>query len=164
MNRLSRLFLLAGLPVIALSFSSCSSISEGDSSVATITKVNPYHLKAGQRIITDDRMIAFEQVHRYHGAITSEDYLARFGHYFTIFWKTSAKGSDVTVKLEYTQSNTGPTIHSKEVLVAGAKARNSTEIEVIGDEYLKNGPVTSWKVTLLSGGQSLAESRSFLWK
>lgn len=163
MNRLSRLFLLTGFPVIALSFSSCSSTSDSGS-IATITKVNPYHLQPGQRIITDDRMIAFEQVHHYHGAITAEDFVNKFGHYFSIFWKTTAKGSDVTVKLEYTQANTGATIHVKEVAVANPKSRNTTKIEVIGEEYAKNGPVTSWNASIISGGQAIAEFPSFLWK
>ena len=148
---------------MALSLVSCASHS-GDGGVATITKVNPYHLQPGKRIETDDRMISFEQRHYYHGAVTGEEFLAKFGHYFTIFWKNEAKGSDFTVKLEYTQGNTGPEIHVKEVQVPDAGRRNTTKIEVVGDEYRQNGPVTSFKVSLITGGETVAESRSFLWK
>ncbi len=148
---------------MALSLVSCASNSSGGG-VATITKVNPYHLQPGQRIETDDRMISFEQRHHYHGAVTAEDFVGKFGHYYTVFWKTDAKGSDFTVKLEYTHANTGPTIHVKEVSVPAAKARNTTKFEVIGQEYSQNGPVTSFKVSLISGGATVAESRSFLWK
>ncbi len=148
---------------MALSLVSCASKS-GTGGVASITKVNPYHLQPGKRIETEDRMIAFEQRHYYHGAITAEDFQEKFGHYFTIFWENDAKGTDYTVKLEYTQANTGPEVHVKEVQVPGAKSRNTTKIEVVGEEYRTNGPVTSFKVSLLSGGETVAESRSFLWK
>lgn len=163
MNRLSLLFLSIGLPLVASLSISCSSTS-GSGGVAQITKVTPYHLKPGMWIITDDPMIAFEQQHRLHGAITAEEYAAKFGHYFTIFWETASKGSDFTVRLEYTQGNTGPTIHTKEAAVSGARGKNATKIDVVGEEYSKNGPITSWKVTVFSGGQPVAESKSFLWK
>lgn len=163
MNRLSRLFLLAGLPALALSLVSCAT-SPDAGGVATITKVNPYHLQPGKRIETEDNMIAFEQRHYYHGAIDATDFMEKFGHYFSIFWKNDAKGADYTVKLEYTQANTGPEIHVKEVQVPGAGSRNTTKIDVIGEEYQTNGPVTSFKVSLISGGQTVAENRSFLWK
>ena len=148
---------------MALSLVSCASNS-GGSGVATITKVNPYYLQPGKRIETQDAMISFEQRHYIHGAVSSEDFLGKFGHYFTVFWKTKAKGSDYTVKLEYTQANTGPEVHVKEVQVPSAKSRNTTKLEVVGDEYNTNGPVTSFKVSLVSGGETVAESRSFLWK
>lgn len=148
---------------MVLSMVSCASSSSGDG-VATITKVNPYHFQPGQRIETDDRMVAFEQRHYSHGAITAEDFVGKFGHYYTVFWKTEAKGSDFTVKLEYTHANTGPTIHVKEVQVPSAKRRNTTKFEVIGEEYRLNGPITSFKASLVSGGNTVAESRSFLWE
>ena len=47
------------------------------------------------------------------GAITAEEYRERYGYYFTIFWKTDAPGSPNTVRLEYTQANTGATVHVK---------------------------------------------------
>lgn len=163
MNRLSRLFLLAGLSAVALTFSACSS-TEGSGSVARITKVNPYHLKPGEWVKTEDRMIAFEQAHRYHGAITAEEYADRYGYYFTIFWKSEAPGSTNTVRLEYTLGNTGPEIHVQDVPIVSAKRRNTTEIQVTGEEYQTNGAVTSWRASILSGEETLAEFRSFLWK
>jgi hypothetical protein len=162
MNRPTRLFLTLALPLVAQLTVSCSSTDSGG--VAQITKVNPYHLKPGQWIQTDDQMIAFEQRRHLHGAVTTEDYATKFGHYFTIFWKTSAKGSPVTVKLEYLQAKTGPTVHVKETEVASPKSRNTTEITVVGEDYAKNGPVLAWKATLVSGGQVLGEYKSFQWK
>ena len=140
---------------------SCASTPKGG--VGTITKVNPYHLRPGERIQTEDRMIRFEQQHRLHGAITSEDFLSRFGHYVTVFWKLEQKGA-ATVRLEYTQANTGPTIFTKETTVSDAGHNNTTEFQVVGEEYRQNGPITSWRVTLLVGGESVSENKSFLWK
>lgn len=162
MNRLTRPFITLALPLAALLTASCSSTGSGG--VAQITKVNPYHLKPGMWVQTEDQMISFEQRHRLHGAVTTEEYATKFGQYFTIFWKTEAKGSDVTVKLEYTQAKTGPTVHTKEVSVPAAKSRNVTEIAVAGEDYAKNGPVSAWKASLVSGGQTIAETKSFLWK
>ena len=163
MNRLSRLFLLAGLSAAAVTLSACGTTGQNAGGIARITKVNPYHLKPGEWTKTEDRMIAFEQAHRYHGAISAEEYRERFGYYFTIFWKSEAPGSPNTVRLEYTQANTGATIHVKDVPVDSAKRRNTTEIPVVGEEYLANGAVTSWKASVLSGEEVIADYRSFLW-
>jgi hypothetical protein len=162
MNRSTRLFLSLALPLVAQLSVSCSSTDSGG--VAQITKVNPYHLKPGTFIQTEDQMISFEQRHHLHGAITAEDYAAKFGHYFTIFWKTSAKGSNVTVRLEYLQAKTGPTVHVKETVVASAKGKNITDISIIGEDYAKNGPILAWRVSLISGDQTLGEYKSFQWK
>lgn len=164
MNRSSRLFLLAGLSAVALTLSACGTTTQDTGGIARITKVNPYHLKQSEWTKTEDRMIAFEQAHRYHGAITAEEYRERYGYYFTIFWKTDAPGSPNTVRLEYTQANTGATVHVKEVPIDSPKGRNTTEITVVGEDYLANGPVTSWKASVLSGEEVIADYRSFLWK
>ncbi|MCB1091331.1 MAG: hypothetical protein KDL87_07365 [Verrucomicrobiae bacterium] len=162
MNRPTRLILLSALPMLALLSVSCSSTDSGG--VAQITKVNPYHLKPGMWVQTEDPMIQFEQRHYLHGAVSTEDYASKFGHYFTIFWKTASKGSEVTVRLEYLQANTGPTVHTQEVAVANAKGRNTTQIAVTGEDYVTGGPVIAWKASLVSGGQTLGEYKSFQWK
>ena len=150
--------------VIALGFlASCAAPDNGDG-VVSITKVNPYYLKPGNRIETDDEMIRHEQ--RYHtwGAITNEDFAERFGHYYTIHWGSKNPGSPATTRLEDTQANTGPTVHTQEVEAAESKRRNKTHFRVTGEEYSTKGPVNSWKVSIVVGGQTVAESKSFLWK
>lgn len=163
MKPYTRLSLVLALPLAVLAAAACSTAS-GENGVARISKVNPYHLKPGRRVETSDRMVAFEHRHRVHGAVTAEEFLAKFGHYFTVFWHTKARGSDFTVRLEYTQGGTGPEVHVKEVAVPSAKGSNATEIAVTGEEYRANGPVTSWKASVVSGGQTVAEYKSFLWK
>lgn len=132
--------------------------------MVSISKVNPYYLKPGRRIETEDLMIRHEQ--RYHtwGAIEGEDFQKRFGHYYTIHWASESPGSPATVRLEYTQANTGPTIHTQEIEVADTRRKNKTEFRVTGDEYETKGPVNSWKISLLVGGDTVAETKSFLWK
>ena len=142
---------------------SCTTSGSGEGPVR-ITKVNPYHLKPGRRIETEDEMVRHEQRHYLHGAITTEDFLERFGHYYTVHWKTDRTGSPVTVRLDYTQGNTGPKIHSIEEQVVPDRRSNSTKFRVTGADYQSNGPITSWKVSLIDGGQTVAESKSFLWK
>ena len=142
---------------------SCSSSDNGNG-LATISKVNPYHLQPGKRIETQDRMIRHEQKYHLHGAIATEDFLERYGHYYTIHWSTKDTGTPVTVRLDYTQGNTGPTVHSIETEVASPRRNNATKFRVTGTEYETNGPITSWKVSLIVGGQTASESKSFLWR
>lgn len=142
---------------------SCTTSSSGDG-VVSISKVNPYHLKPGNRIETEDRMIRHEQRYYLHGAITTEDFEEKFGHYYTIHWKTEQKGSPITVRLDYTQGSTGAKVHTMEEQVVPERRNNVTKFQVTGPDYLTNGPITSWKVSLIDGGQTVAESKSFLWK
>lgn len=129
-----------------------------------ITKANDYHLKPGVRIETDDPMIRFEYMHRIRGAVESEEYLERYGHYFTVFWQGVDKGSDVTVRLEYRQSNTGGKLLTLESQPSKVKWRNTTEFEVTGEAYTQGGPVTAWRAVLIVDGQEADEFRSFLWQ
>lgn len=128
-----------------------------------ITKVNPYHLKPGQVILTEDQMIQTEQLRRLHGAVTAEEFVERFGNYYTVFWHAPQGGAD-ELKLEYLQGNTGSTVHTQVIDIRGKKGRNTSEFRVTGEAYTTGGPVTAWKTTLISGGTPVAESKSFLWK
>jgi hypothetical protein len=39
-----------------------------------------------------------------------------------------------------------------------------TEFTVIGDDYLQDGRVTSWRCLLIENGKIVAENRSYLWE
>ena len=158
----SRIFLLFALPAAALLISSCA--TKSGSGPASISKVNTYHLRPGMDLQTDDRMIRFEYSHRTYGAISSEDYAARYGNYYTVFWKNENKGANLTLRLEYTQANTGSEVKTLEIPISNAGRRGTSEFQIIGENYATNGPVNSWKVTLLQGDQVIAEDKSFLWK
>lgn len=108
-------------------------------------------------------MLEFEPRRLLHGAVTVEDHEDRYGYYFTIFW-TSETRSPATVRLEYRQGATGSQILRKEVEVSAPRKKNTTEVQIIGDEYAEGGKVTQWKVTILEAGTKVAEYKSFLWK
>ena len=161
MKRLWRLFSVSALAGLGMAISSCT--TSGGGGAARITKVNPYHLEPGMRVYTQDEMIRNEQLHHLHGAVTSEEFAERFGNYYTVFWNSKDR-SPATVRLEYTQANTGPTVHTQEVEVASPRGSNTSKFRVTGQDYTTNGPVTAWKASVVVGGQAIAESKSFLWK
>ena len=116
---LCRFSLLTVLTTVSLTiFTGCSTAPTPSGPVA-ITKVNPYHLKPGMYVKTDESMIKFEQRHHLHGAVTSEQFQDKFGNYYTIFWKSESPGSQVTVRLEYCQANTGSEVHQISAKGAG---------------------------------------------
>ena len=129
-----------------------------------ITKGNIYHLEPGVRIETEDQMIRFEYMHRIRGAVESEDYLARYGNYITVWWQGVEKGSDVSVRLEYRQSRSGSKVMTKEMVPDKVRWKNTTDFEVVGEEYTENGPVTGWRAVLLVNGAEADVYESFLWQ
>ena len=161
MKRLLRLLTIFTLPAVALVLSSCATKSGGP---ANISKVKTYHLKPGQLLQTEDQMIQFECQHRMHGAITSEDYAERYGNYYTVFWKNQNKVADLTLQIEYTQAMTGADVKTAEIAIPNAGRSGTSEFRITGADYSANGPVNSWRITLLEGEQVVSESKSFLWK
>jgi len=163
---LLRILLMPACAVIlaigAIGGVSCST-APTPSGPVQITKVNPYHLKPGMWVRSDDQMILFEHRHHLYGAVTSEEYQDKYGNYYTVFWKSKNPGAPVTVRLEYRQGSTGPTIHAIEANVT-AKKNNTTKFRVNGSYYTDHGPVISWRVVILENGTEIAESKSFLWK
>ncbi len=129
-----------------------------------ISKANIYHLEPGVRIETEDQMIRFEYMHRIRGAVESEDYLARYGNYITVFWQGVAKGSEVSVRLEYRQAKSGSAVLTKEMVPDKVRWKNTTDFEIVGEDYTANGPVTAWRAVLLVNGAEADVFESFLWQ
>ena len=152
---LTNLVLLMG----TISLTSCT-VKTG----SQITKVNPYHLQPGYRPRTADPMIDFEYRRKTFGAVDSADYRERYGNYFTVYWKIVRRELPVTVRLEYRQAKTGPKVFAVEELVDAPRRTNTTNFEIIGDEYAENGTVTQWKATILQEGAIVDEFKSFLWQ
>lgn len=156
----SRLFLVAGLVSL---LGACASKAPS-SSGATITKVNPYHLKdVNEPIPAADPAIAFIRAEILHGAISTEERVALQGNYFTIFWE-SADREPATVRLEYRQMNTNLTVKKLEQQVPAPKRKNTTKFALNGTDYVTNGPVTSWRALVMRGNTVLAEYKSYLWE
>ena len=160
LGRISQLLLT--VTAVGILAAGCSTAPTPSGPLA-ITKVNPYHLKPGMYVNTEDQMIRFEQRHHLHGAVTSEEYGEKFGNYYTVFWKSETPGIPVTVRFEYRQSNSGPTVHKIDANVT-AKKKNTTKFRVNGNHYTEGGPVTSWRVLILQGETVVSENKSFLWK
>ncbi len=131
---------------------------------AHITKVNPYHLQPGGHVPSDEGMIDFEYDRKVFGAVTAEDYYCRYGNYYTIFWKPKTVGRPATVRLQYRQATCGPKIFIKEQVINSPKRSNTTNFEVIGEEYAKHGAVTQWKASVIQDGSVIDEFKSFLWQ
>ena len=153
---LTNLVLLTG----TISFTSCTTVKTG----SQITKVNPYHLQPGYRPKTEDQMIDFEYRRKTFGAVDSADFKKRYGNYFTVYWKTVDRESPVTIQLEYRQAHSGPKVFVIEEVVEAPRRSNTTNFEIIGDDYAKNGTVTQWKATILQQGAVVDEYKSFLWQ
>lgn len=129
-----------------------------------ISKANIYHLEPGVGVETEDQMIRFEYMHLVRGAVESADYQARYGNYITVWWQGVAKGSEVSVRLEYRQGKSGSELLTKEMVPDKVRWKNTTDFEVIGEEYTANGPITAWRVVLLVNGAEADVFESFLWQ
>ena len=156
-------------PILAVIFAllapgiSSAFLGFGDKADAEITKVKYEWLNLGTRFRTEDPMIKFERKYLLWGAYTREDYYARVGKYYTISWRSEDRSPGLVVRFEYRQANTEDEVHVKEVTVDKVKRRNSTDFEVIGEEYKEKGNVLAWRVSLVRNGEVVATSESFLW-
>lgn len=115
---------------------------------------------------TSEPMIQFERTRVNWKAITAADRLARRGHYFTFFWRTtqSPQTGPVTVRFEYRQENLGAYVQAREVSYTKARGTITTKFEVIGDDYLDDGRITAWRALLVQGGKIVGLTQSYLWE
>jgi hypothetical protein len=158
--RSSRVLLAAG---IGLLLASCSTKRVGEG--ATIVKVNPYHMDDAYKVIqASDPSLRFEHDALLHGAISVEERRARQGNYFTIFWKAEDRTQPLKVRLEYRQKETGLAVKSIEQEVVDVHRSNTTKFSFIGSEYVTNGPVTSWRASIVRGKDTLVDYKSYLWE
>jgi len=105
----------------------------------------------------------FERTYRMYGAITGADQRQRFGNYFDFFWRAK-RLANVTLRLEYRQEKLRSFVQAREVSYLNAKGNHKTEFAVIGDDYLNDGRVISWRCLLIENGRIVAENRSYLWE
>jgi hypothetical protein len=154
----SRLALMA---MLLGSVVSCSSVSKGPG--GQVSKVKSYLLQPTEFIQTTDPAILFERAYRLHGTVTLAQQMERAGHYYNVWWKANDPTGPVTVRLEYRQKNTGLTVKKQEQVVTELRRKNENEFRVVGAEFTGDGPVVSWRITLLRGKEVLASQQSFLW-
>jgi len=112
---------------------------------------------------TTDAMVAFERQRVVYGAVTtSVDRQELRGHYYNFFWRTRRPGP-ITVRFEYRQANLGAYVQAREVAYNYAKGTMETQFQVIGDDYILDGRVISWRAVLISDGKIVGLTQSYLW-
>ena len=105
-----------------------------------------------------------ERDRRYYGAINAFERSQREGHAYTVHWKAKpATPGDLTVRFEYRQQRLGSHVQIQEAQFSHATGRQRTEFTVQGDDYHQDGPVTAWRVLLISQGRVVGLQQSFLW-
>ena len=117
----------------------------------------------GQTSGIAEASMSFERTYRMYGAITQADQRQRFGNYFDFFWRAK-RPANVTVRLEYRQDKLRAFVQAREISYANVKGNQKTEFAVIGDDYLNDGRVISWRCLLIENGRIVAENRSYLWE
>jgi len=126
-------------------------------------KVKLYYNQLAPAIPTTSEALLFERQRINWGAVNAYDAQRRLGNYFTFFWRTS-ETADVTFRLEYRVAALGSQVLAQERYYAGARGSFMSKFEVIGDDYLEFGAVTSWRAILIVDGRIVALKQSFVWK
>jgi hypothetical protein len=106
--------------------------------------------------------INFESRYRLHGAVTTLDQQERAGNYFDVFWRAK-RDADVTVRLEYRQELLRAFVQAREIRYPNARGNHKTEFTIVGDDFVDDGRVTTWRCLLIENGTIVAEKRSYLW-
>ena len=158
MNR-SRFFaLLCASAFLAAPFTAAAAEAE-------ISKVNYHHLTedtADQK--AEDPMVSFERRSLLYGAVQLADQRARYGSYYTVFWKVAdRRGGPVTIRFEYRQEKTAAQVKTRELEVLDIKRSNTARFAVIGDEFTNSGKVVAWRASVVRDDRVLATYESFLW-
>ena len=128
-------------------------------SLSSAISSNPQNPSAG----IAEAPLSFERSYRLYGAITAADKNQRYGNYFDFFWRAK-RPADITVRLEYRQEKLRSFLQAREISYPNAKGNYKTEFAIIGDDYLQDGRVISWRCLLIENGRIVAENRSFLWE
>lgn len=86
------------------------------------------------------------------------------GNYLNFYWWNHGPRQDVTIRLEYHQAGLGNEVLAQEISYPQMWGSRTSVFKVIGDSYLENGRVTSWRALLIVDGKIVALTQSFAWK
>jgi hypothetical protein len=127
--------------------------------------VKTFVLRDQERDAGGDPWARMEKESRLRGAISMEERKQRLGQYYTVLWRDAdAKGGQVTVTFEYQQGKTASRIKSQTQTFPAYVSEGRASFAVIGDDYIQNGRVLAWQITLRRGDREIASRRSYLWK
>lgn len=111
---------------------------------------------------SQDASIMFEREYRLFGAVTRLDRRQRYGNYFDFFWRAK-RPADVTVRLEYRQDKLHAHVQAQEISYPNVRGNVKTEFKVVGDDYLDDGRVISWRCLLIEHGKIVGQTQSYMW-
>jgi hypothetical protein len=114
-------------------------------------------------IPTKDLMIDFERKRRLWGSISGTDVFAKTGSYFTFFWRAK-RPANLTLRFEYRQTNLRDYVQARELYYPNARGGYVSEIAVLGDDYLQDGPITSWRAILIENRTIVGLVQSRTWR
>ena len=127
--------------------------------------VKSFVLRDQERDAGSDPWARMEKESRLRGAVSMQERSQRLGQYYTVLWEDGdVKGGAVSVSFEYQQGKTGSRIKSVRQKFPAHDTKGRASFAVIGDDYLKNGRVLAWQVTLRRGERVIATERSYLWQ
>ena len=141
------------LVLVALFLVSCSS--------PETLRVRQFHLREID-LPSGHPFIVAEMNHHLHGAVTERERKLRLGNYYHVRWGGLSGQEPVKIVFECRQAKTGASVHRYEFPMA-AKRKGEREIVIGGYDYLKNGHVQAWRITLYEGKRAIAVKKSYLW-
>jgi hypothetical protein len=129
-----------------------------------------YQFRKVQELLNDpkyakpslDPMVNFERQRVNYGAVNNVDRLEVRGNYYNFFWRTRETGP-ITVRFEYRQANLGSYVQAREVAYNHPRGTMETQFQVIGDDYIQDGRIISWRALLISQGKIVGLTQSYLW-
>jgi hypothetical protein len=110
-----------------------------------------------------NKPLEFEQKYWMYGAVTKEQIEEKKGQYFVITWVNKGPAKNVEARLEYRQSKTKDIVRTLSLRYPAADGANRSQFSVLGKAFQEGGEIQSWRFTLWSGDELLAESKSFIW-
>jgi hypothetical protein len=97
------------------------------------------------------------------GAVTSEQFNARRGHYFTITWKNKGPAADFMARFQYREVKSQEVVRTLTQAMPHVHGAVRSYFAVTGLAYQTYGPIVSWRFTILKGDTVVAEAKSFIW-
>ena len=112
---------------------------------------------------TRELAILFERKRRVWGAIDAIDMHEHTGQFFTFFWKAK-RPADLTLRIEYRQANLRNYVQARERYYPRARGNYTSEFAIVGDDYSRDGLITSWRAILIENNVIVALLQSRTWQ
>jgi hypothetical protein len=107
--------------------------------------------------------LQFELDYWNYGAITAEQREERRGQIYVISWKNSGPPYRFVARFEYRQAKTREQIKVQTLDHPAVSGNARSIFKVTGAEFRTDGPVETWRFTVLRNNKVVAEEKSFIW-